>query len=193
MREHLVECIFPRPLAERRVNRDVAAKNRLDARPDVTDDRARPHHNAPHHAEAFDRAIAGQFKRRCRQRMGLTHNAGIQHHSAAGMKPILQMRIAPAGSEACWAAGFSPLAHADQDHAQGDEGNADPGAQAQALAQCDAGHQAWTTRRVSPLTVFHAAPGTRCVSASTSSMAFRNQSMSSRVMMSGGRNLMNSV
>src|ERR1039458_5982986 len=41
VREHLVERVFASAFAQARVERDVAAENALDARPDVADDRAR--------------------------------------------------------------------------------------------------------------------------------------------------------
>ena len=94
VRQHLRKGVCPRSLAERRVKRDVPAEDRLDARAEITDHRARPHDDAPHHAKAFDHAIPGQFKSRRCQRMCLTHTKGIQHQFPAGKKSIFQRRSA---------------------------------------------------------------------------------------------------
>ena len=86
MREHQVVGVLARPLAQAGVKRDVPAKNALDARADVADDRTRPHDDAAHHAELFDHAKAGQFKcRRC-QRMCHAHGTLIEHDAARRQK-----------------------------------------------------------------------------------------------------------
>ena len=61
--------------------------------------------------------------------------------------------------------------------------------------KCDPDHETATAAVAfaSPMTVSHAAPGTRSVSYSTSFMASRNQSQSSFEMVIGGRNLITSV
>src|SRR5580704_3753466 len=73
MRDHIVKCVFPRPLAKRSVQRDIAAKQALDTRPDVAHNRTRTHNNATNHSERFDYSVPRQFKCGRRQRMRLSH------------------------------------------------------------------------------------------------------------------------
>ena len=58
VREHFVESLFPRLLAQLGVERNVPAKERLDAGAEVAHNGTGTHHDAAHHAERFHHAVA---------------------------------------------------------------------------------------------------------------------------------------
>lgn len=71
--EHQVIGIAASTLAELRVKRDVAAKEALDRRAHIADDRTRTHDNAADNAEGPYHAITRQIKCRRREWMRLAH------------------------------------------------------------------------------------------------------------------------
>jgi len=62
VREHIAEGVVARPLAQRRVKRNVATEQALNARADVANNRPRPHDDSAHDAGRFGDSIARQVK-----------------------------------------------------------------------------------------------------------------------------------
>src|SRR2546426_807353 len=78
MLEHQLKRVSSRLLAELRIERDVAADERLQRGAEGADDAARSDDNAPHDAEVRDGAISGHIE-------GSGHKAGID--SGHGLTP----------------------------------------------------------------------------------------------------------
>src|SRR5262249_50636870 len=58
--DHQLVGVGPRPLAQRRIERDVAAEERLDCSAEIAHDAARAHDDAAHDAEIADDPVAGE-------------------------------------------------------------------------------------------------------------------------------------
>src|ERR1039458_9535337 len=61
MADHLVERVLARPLAQRRVERDVPAKQALDMRAEIAHNRAGAHDNTAHYPERLGHSVTGQL------------------------------------------------------------------------------------------------------------------------------------
>jgi hypothetical protein len=73
MGQHLAEGIVTRPLAQASVQGNVAAEKALNARPDVSHDRARSHDDASHDPKALYGSVARDLESGGRQWMCLAH------------------------------------------------------------------------------------------------------------------------
>jgi len=73
MSQHIVEGVASGPFAHRRIERNIAAKNALNARAEISNDRAGTHNDSPDDPKIFRHVITGQIKRGGGQRMCFSH------------------------------------------------------------------------------------------------------------------------